>query len=171
MARATVEGNKVTIDEIAYEVRNAGTDRYSITDEFGRTIGNFELRARRIVPDDYGLRDAHPLVEIAKLWRDANDAALNAGPPPSKMICEMVTLLSADDAELAKERAHRAWLKTQSGVKAAFCTVDAANGKAIAIRVWSSAARREAILAKPPPSGSEAPEAQSAEVVALLDDL
>lgn len=168
--RITVDGNRVVIDDSTYEVRPAGTNRYSIFDEVGRTLGNFWVRAKAIVPDDYGVEDAHSLVDIARAWRNANDGSLNAGPPPSRMICEIVTLASAEPDAIAKERAHRTWLKTQSGLKSAICTVDAASGKALSIRVWTSAAKRDACLALTPPPEAAPPDATSTETLALVDD-
>jgi len=72
MAKTTVSGNKVTIDDSTYQVAPAGTGQYSVCDDFGGRLGYFTVRARAVTAEDYGVPDVHPVLQIGKLWLAAN---------------------------------------------------------------------------------------------------
>ena len=165
----SVEGNRVTIDGENYLVTPAGTDRYAVSDDFGGALGYFSLQGKVIKTDDYGVAGAPALKEVGRLWRDANDGALDAKPKPqSRMVAEVLTLTSFKPEDVDQARAHTAWLQSQPGIKAAFYAHDD-KGKAIAVRIWKTRANMEG-KGTPPDTAKELP-SSSTEVLALIDDI
>ena len=170
-SKISVKDNRVTIDDVSYEITGAGTDRYTITNEFGNVLGNFELRGMSIRPDDYNLRDAPPVVEVAKLWRDANMGRLqHRVPPPSKMVCEVVTWDALEEEPLPQLRNHRRWLKKQEGTKGAFFARDPESGKITFVRVFVNKDRMAAIKAEAGPAEMVEPEGGTVAALQLIED-
>lgn len=152
-AKTRVDGNRVTIDDLVYEVKPAG-GQYAVLDEFGGKLGYFTVRGKTILPEDYGVAGAHPVKEIARLWAGAN---LNKDekPPPlvTKGVCQVSTHEAPSDADLEGARKHRAWLKKQPGCKASYLVRDPATGKALTIAVWQTRAHLEASEKAAAPEG------------------
>ncbi len=170
--KTSVDGNRVVIDDAEYTVKPAGTDRYAVFDYFGAALGYFMVRGKMIQPDDYRIAGAHPIVQIGRLWRAGNAGELEAkANPPSKMVCEVLTLAPIESALLDGARAHVRWLKTQPGLKSAFYAHDPTTGKAMAVRVWATQGHLERCRAATPPEDAKELPSTSTDVLALLDDL
>jgi hypothetical protein len=142
--KTRVDGNRVTIDDLVYEVHPAGESYYKISDEFGQVLGYIRVRGKVIVPEDYGLEGAPPVKEIGRLWGAAN---LTTGQPAalaSKGVCQITTHETPSEEALVGARAHRAWLKKQPGIKASYLVRDPATGKAMSITICQTRAQLDA---------------------------
>jgi heme-degrading monooxygenase HmoA len=169
-SKTQVSGNRVTIDEYAYDVKPAGQNRYTVVDEFGGTLGHFMLRGKTIVPDDYGVSGAHPVLQIAKLWMAANTPSDEKSGPASPVVCRIAVLERPAAGELEQAKAYQAWLKKLPGLKAAHFAYDAATGKAVSISVWENRERMAALRERTPPDGAVALKTLSVEVLPVVDD-
>jgi len=170
--KTSVDGNKVTIDEYVYELKptTANPNKYSVKDEFGGSLGHITIEGRNLDVEDYGVQGAHPLAQIAKLYRDAQ-GGVEAKRPASRMICQIHTFDKFDPAEMEKAHAYRRWLKTQPGLKTAFFTYDATTTVARSIRVWSSREQMAVATNRAPPAGASEPTPSSVEVTLLAEDI
>lgn len=172
MAKTSVAGERVTIDDSVYLVKPAGTGQYVVHDDFGDKLGYFGVRGRAIVPEDYGVAGMHPVLQIAKLWTahhlaKADDAG---GAPATKGFCRVVTHEKADDAALEKARAYRAWMKKQPGCKASYYVLDPATGKAMSISIWETREQLGAARDQTPPDGAVALKSTSVEVFPIVEE-
>jgi hypothetical protein len=147
MASTKVEGNRVTIDGMVYEVRAAGDEYYSVHDEFGETLGYLRFRGKSMSTDDYKLDGAPPLATIGRLWSAANAANASPSRVISRGVCHVAMHEGATDADLEAARAYRAWLKRQPGIRASYLARDPASGKAMSISLWQTRAHLDAALA------------------------
>jgi len=168
--KASVSGDRVTVDDASYEIKPAGTDRYAVFDEFGGALGYFMVHGRAVKVDDYGLEGAPPLMLIGRAWVAA------AHPEPlavkaSHMVCRVATSESPTEAELEQAKARAAWLKQQPGAKLAFVARDAASGKMLAVSVWSSPEKLAAAFEHAPPQGAAEPASAKVELLPLAADL
>jgi hypothetical protein len=157
MAQKTgVDGNRVTIDGFVYLVTPAGSGRYAVGDEFGSKMGYFTIRGKVVMPDDYGIEGAHPVVQIGKLWSAAQAAkpAEKTAAPATKGVCRVETHERPSDADQEKARAYRAWLKKQPGCKASYFVLDPATGKALSISIWETREHLTAVKEAKPPEGA-----------------
>ena len=172
-SKTHANGPRVTIDDSVYVIRPAGAARYTVFDDFGGTLGNFTVRGKTVVPDDYGVEGAHPIVQIARLWVNAN----LSGPeeklpePQGKMVCRVVTHGRPGEADLQKARAHRAWLAEQPGFKGAYLAQDPATGKTLSVSLWETKEHLAALRDLPPPSGASPLKATVTEQFQLFDDV
>jgi hypothetical protein len=160
------ENTRVTIDGIQYEIRDAGTLRYAVFDEFSGHLGYFELRGKAIVPDDFGVHGAPPIVTIAKAWQTAH------GPAPEKPsfhVCRIAKVSDVDDYTLRCARAYANWLK-QCGAKAAFVAYDEEAKKMTLVSVWGARSRMTNALEKEPPAGASEPSSAEVEIIGLAQD-
>lgn len=160
------QGTRVTLDGLTYEIRDAGTDRYAVFDEFSGHLGYFELRGKRIVPDDFGVHLAPPIATIAKAWVDA------VGPVPEKVsfhVCRIARVSDVDDFTLRCAKAYATWLKTL-GAKAAFVTYDEETKKMSLVSVWGARSRMTLALEKEPPAGASEPSSAEVEITTLAQD-
>ena len=147
------EHPRVTLDGLKYEVRDAGTNRYAVFDEFGGHLGYFEMRGKAIVPDDFGVSAAPPIVTIAKAWLAAVGPVLEK---PSFHVCRTVSASDVDDFTLRRAKAYATWLK-QCGAKAAFVTHDEETKKMSIVSVWGARSRMQNALEKEAPAGAGEP--------------
>lgn len=160
MATSPQDSERVTIGDIGYDCREAGTNRYAVFDEFGGHLGYFEVRGRTVVPDDFGVHSAPPIMTIAKAWLAA------AGPMPEKgsfHVCRIVKANDVDDFTLRRAKAYAGWLK-QCGAKAAFVTHDEETKKMSLISVWGARTRMANAIEKEPPAGAGEPTGDGVEV-------
>ena len=171
--KTSVTGNRVTIEDSVYVIKPAGALRYTVLDDFGGTLGNFVVRGKAVVPDDYGVEGAHPIVQIARLWVTATMSGPEEKPPEpqGKMVCRIVTHARPGEADLTKARAHRAWLAEQPGYKGAYLVQDAATGKTLSVSLWETAEHLAAPKDLPPPSGAAPLKATATEQFQLFDDV
>ena len=142
--KTRVDGNRVTIDDLAYEVQPAGESYYSVRDEFGVALGYFRVRGRVVTPEDFGVEGAPPLKDIGRLWAAASLWGDKPAALVTKGVCQIVTHEAPSDAELESARIHRAWLKKQPGIKASYLVRDPATGKAMSISIWQNRAQLDA---------------------------
>ena len=171
--KTSVNGNRVTIEDSVYNVKPAGLNRYTVSDDFGGTLGNFNVRGKAIDPDDYGVEGVHPVVQIARLWATANLAKpeeKGAGPE-SKVVCRIVTHARPGDADLKKAKAHRAWLAQQPGFKGAYLMQDPETGKTLSISLWETKEHLTALKDQTPPAGAASLKATATELFQLFEDL
>ncbi len=150
--KTSVSGNRVTIEDSVYNVKPAGLNRYTVSDDFGGTIGNFNVRGKAIDPDDYGVEGVHPVVQIARLWATANLQARREGHGPR----EQGGVSHRDprppgDADVKKAKAHRAWLAEQPGFKGAYLAQDPETGKTLSISLWETKEHLAALKDQTPP--------------------
>ena len=160
MSSPALDPARVTIDDTGYDCREAGTNRYAVFDEFGGHLGYFELRGKRIVPDDFGVHSAPPIMTIARAWLDA------AGPMPEKAsfhVCRIVKANDVDDFTLRRAKAYASWLK-QCGAKAAFVTHDEETKKMSVVSVRGARTRMTNALEKEAPAGASEPSGDGVEV-------
>jgi hypothetical protein len=171
--KTSVTGDRVTIDDSIYVIKPAGAARYTVLDDFGGTLGNFNVRGKTVVPDDYGVEGAHPIVQIARLWVAANLSGPEEKPPEpqGKMVCRVVTHGRPAEAELQKARAHRAWLAEQPGFKGAYLAQDPATGKTLSVSLWETKEHLAALKDLAPPAGAAPVKAVSTEQFQLFDDV
>lgn len=171
--KTSVTGDRVTIEDSIYVIKPAGAARYTVLDDFGGTLGNFNVRGKTVVPDDYGVEGAHPIVQIARLWVVANLSGPEEKPPEpqGKMVCRIVTHGRPVEAELQKARAHRAWLAEQPGFKGAYLAQDPATGKTLSVSLWETKEHLGALKDLPPPTGAAALKAVTTEQFQLFDDV
>jgi hypothetical protein len=160
----------VTLEGHSYAIKPAGTDRHAVYNEFGEHCGYFRVKGKTVTADDYGVNGAHPLVQVGRAWVFAGGAGEDK-PVTSKMVAEVHALASAEPADLDAARAHLRWLKTQPGLRTAFCAHDAASGKILAIRVWANRAQMEASKGRTPPVGVKEPATTGVDVLGLIEDL
>ena len=160
------ENTRVTIDGLQYEVRDAGTNRYAVFDEFSGHLGYFEMRGKAIVPDDFGVHAAPPIVTIAKAWLAAH------GPVAEKAsfhVCRIAKVSDVDDYTLRCAKAHATWLK-KCGAKAAVVAYDEETKKMTLISVWGARTRMANALEKEPPAGASEPSSAEVEIIGLAQD-
>lgn len=171
--KTSVTGDRVTIEDSIYVIKPAGAARYTVLDDFGGTLGNFNIRGKTVVPDDYGVEGAHPIVQIARLWVAANLSGPEEKPPEpqGKMVCRIVTHGRPVEAELHKARAHRAWLAEQPGFKGAYLAQDPVTGKTLSVSLWETKEHLAALKDLPPPTGAAALKAVATEQFQLFDDV
>ena len=170
-SKTSVTGNRVTIDDSAYDVKPAGAGKYTVFDEFGGRLGNFTVRGKAVDPEDYGVAGAHPVSQIAKLWAAASlSQPGEKSRPESKMVCRITTHDRPEAADLEKARAHLAWLKKQPGVKAAYLAHDPATGKTLSISVWETREQIAALKDRTPPDGAAPLKSLGVELLSLVDD-
>jgi hypothetical protein len=168
MASAPSENRvRVTIAETVYEIGEAGTNRYSVFDEFGAQLGYFEMRGKAIIPDDYGVDGAHSIVAVAKEWVAAAGPVLQK---PSLQVCRIAKASDVDDLVITRAKAYVTWLK-QCGAKAAFVTHDRDAKTLSSVSVWGSSQRLAAALEKQAPLDAAEPEGCTVEVQSLAQDL
>jgi len=170
MAKTSVAGNRVTIDDGVYDVKLASTNKYAVFDEFGTKLGNFIVRGKQLDPEDYGVQGAHPIVQIAKLWAAVHLAkADEKSGPESKMVCRIATHERPSAADLEKARDYQAWLKKQPGVKAAYLAHDPATGKTLSISVWETREQMAALKDRAAPETAVALKSVSVEVLPIIE--
>lgn len=166
-SKTAVSGNRVSIDDVNYDIKAAGTDRFAVYDEFGGALGYFETRGKAVVPDDWGVDGAPPIITIAKLWlADAAPKVVRA----SLMVCRTSKSEAVGEADVDKAKAYATWLKKQPGAKAAFVAHDAATNKLSCVSVWSSRGKLAAALELPVPIGAEEPASSEVEITPLAQD-
>ncbi len=162
-----VEGNKVTIDDVAYQLKPQPDGSIKVFDEYNQNIGSFTFRARAVDAEDFGVELAHPVKQIGKLWVDANAAAREAKPAAAALaLCRIAQHEAPDDAAVAKASAYFAWLKKQPGVISATLAYDAAKKRAVSITIWKDQASMTALAA--PPEGAAPLKASSAETIPVV---
>jgi hypothetical protein len=168
--KTSVSKNRVTIDDFSYEVKTVTAGSYKVIDQFGGHIGNFTMRGKEVVAEDYELPDAHPVAQIGKLWAIENLAALAAdkAASTSKMVCSVAFHAGVEPADVASARAYRDWLKRQPGIEKAF--VAQAAGKMVTISIWRTAQHLSAAKGKTP-EGVAVPTQTTTDVYNLMDDL
>ncbi len=148
--KTSVDGDRVKIDDCAYQVKPAGENKYKVFDEFDMHLGFFTVRGRAIEAEDFGVEGAHPLVRIGKLWNEAHYAALSANKSAGpQAFCRIVRHEAPSEAELSQATAYVAWLRKQPGVISAHLSHDAVSKKTASITVWASR-EQQAALASPP---------------------
>lgn len=160
------EHPRVTIDGLKYELRDAGTNRYAVFDEFSSHLGYFEMRGKAIVPDDFGVHSAPAIVTIAKAWLAA------FGPVPEKVsfhVCRIAKVNDVDDFTLRCAKAYASWLK-QCGARAAFVAYDEETKKMTLVSVWGARSRMTIALEKQPPAGASEPSGAEIEIIGLAQD-
>lgn len=172
MAKTSVKGERVTIDDSDYLVKPAGTAQYAVFDDFGSQLGYFKVRGRAIEPEDYGVDGMHPIIQIAKLWTAANleKPAEPGATPASKGVCRVVTHDKPAAGEAEKGRAYRAWLRKQPGCKASYYVSDPATGKGMSISIWETREQLTAARDAAPPEGAAALKSTSIEVFPLVEE-
>ncbi len=172
--KTSVTGNRVTIEDSVYFIKPAGINRYTVFDDFGCILGNFNLRGKTIDPDDYGVEGVHAVMQIARLWSTAElpkaEEEKSAGPE-SKVVCRIVTHGRPGDADMKKAKAHRAWLTAQPGFKGAYLAQDPETGKTLSISLWETRERLEALKDQTPPEGAASLKPTATEVFQLFEDL
>jgi hypothetical protein len=169
--RTSVDGNKVRIDDSSYEVKPAGKDNYAVFDDFGGRLGYFTVRGKVITPEDYGVDGAHPVVQIGRLWAAANlfkEQDKEAGPR-TVGVCRIAVHERPSPADMDKARAHRAWMKKQTGCKASYFVHDPETGKALSISIWANRGQLAALGSASPPEGAALP-ATSVEIYPFVED-
>jgi hypothetical protein len=169
--KTAVDGNRVTIDDTVYLVTPAGTNQYAVADDFGAKLGYFTVRGKTVTPEDYGTPGAHPVAQIGRLWLAANSgAAEKVGPPVTKGLCRIVTHDQPAEADAAKARAYRAWLRKQPGCKASYYVHDPATGKAMSISIWGTRAQLDAVKEADGPGGGPGLAATTVELYPMVED-
>jgi hypothetical protein len=170
--KSSVENYQITIEDSVYIVKSAGPNKYAVFDDFGGKLGGFVVRGNAIEPEDYGVAGAHPILRIAKRWAEANrSTATKAGAAPnSTMVCRISTHDRPTETDLRRARAHRAWLKSQPGFKAAYLAQDPATGKTLAITLWASREQLAALEARALPEGAVPLKPLSTETLQLLEE-
>lgn len=170
-SKTHVAGNRVTIDDSAYDVKLSSTNKYSVFDEWGTKLGNFGVRGKQVDPEDYGVQGAHPIAQICKLWAAVHLAKPDEkSGPESKVVCRIATHERPGAADLEKARGYQAWLKKQPGVKAAYLAHDPATGKTLSISVWETREQMAALKDLSPPDGAAALKSSSVEVLPIVDN-
>src|SRR4051812_1834182 len=171
-SKTSVDGNRVKIDDSSYVVKVAGTGQYAVFDDFGGQLGYFTVRGKSVTAEDYGVADAHPVVQIGKLWTAAalSKPEEKGAGPATKGVCRIATHERPSDADADKARAYRAWMKKQPGCKASFYVLDPATGKALSISVWETREQLSAIKDAAPPDGAVALKTTSVEVFAMVEE-
>jgi hypothetical protein len=172
MAKTSVRGNQVTIDELVYKLTPAGAGQYAVDDEFGGRLGYITVRGRAVSAEDYGVAGAHPVLQIGKLW-----AAVNLAAPEQKGaeiatrgLCRVATHEKPSDADAEKARAHRAWLKKLPGCKASYYVFDPTSGKALSISIWENRELLNAMKETSPPDGAVPLRTTSIEVYPIVEE-
>ncbi len=160
---------RVKIDACTYTVKEAGIDRYAVSDEFGTSMGYFVVKGRKLEPDDFGT-GAHSILEVAKCFRDRADQAPKKRKT-SYQVCQIVSFDEVDESSLAAIDEYQTWLRSQPGLKTAFFVHDPVTRKAKSIRVWGSKERMETFALKQPPAGAAEPPVSGTEVTPMAQDL
>jgi hypothetical protein len=161
-----VQGNRVTIDDVSYDVKVQPDGSYKVFDEYSSHIGNFTVRGRAVDAEDYGVELAHPVAKIGKLWVEAGVAMREAKPQVAVALCRIVQHEPPDEAALAKARAYVTWLKKQPGVLSAVLAHDPGKKKTTSITVWTN---QESLAAlKAPPEGAAPLKASSVELLPVV---
>ena len=169
-SKTSVAGNRVTIDDNVYDVKPAGTNKYSVFDEFGDKLGNFTVRGKAVDPEDYGVAGACSISQISKLWAAEHlSKADEKSSPEGKMVCRIATHDRPSAADLQKAKGYQAWLKKQPGVKAAYLTHDSATGKTLSISVWETREQMAALKDRAAPDDAVALKSVSVEVMPIVD--
>jgi hypothetical protein len=156
----------VKIGDLAYEIRDAGTDRYGVYDEFGGHLGYFEMRGKRIVADDFGRAGAPPVVDVARAWVAA------VGPVQEKKsfhLCRIARVNDADELTVRRAKAYATWLKS-CGAKAAFVSYDEESKKLTLFSVWGAQTRMANALEKEAPADAGEPSSAEVEILSLAQD-
>jgi hypothetical protein len=170
--RTRVEGNKVIIDDSTYVVTPAGANQYVVNDDFGGKLGYFKVNGRTIIPEDYGVDGAHPIVQIGRLWAGAqlsNDKEKAAGPA-TKGVCRIAVHERPSEVDLEKARAYRAWMKKQTGCKASYFVLDPATGKALSISIWENRAQIASLRDGTPPGDAADLASSSVELYPIVEE-
>src|SRR3954466_4718523 len=107
-SKTSVTGNRVTIDDSAYDVKPAGPNKYTVFDEFGGKLGNFTVRGKIVDAEDYGVAGAHPVAQLGKLWLAANTKGDEKAGPESKVVCRVATHERPAAEDLTKAKAYQA---------------------------------------------------------------
>ncbi len=165
-----VDGERVTIDDSTYRVRSAGTGKYAVFDDFGGKLGTFTVTGKAITPEDYGVADMHPVLQIAKLWTAHHLSKSEGAAPATKGICRVVTHERPSAADMEQARAHRAWQKKQPGCKASYFAYDPATGKAMSISIWASRDELSAARDATPPDGIAPLKSAGVEVYPIVEE-
>jgi len=165
-SKTAVSGNRVSIDDVNYDLTAAGTDRWAVCDEFGGALGYFQTRGKAVVPDDWGVEGAHAIVTIAKLWLASAEPVV---AKPSLMVCRTSKSEGVSEADVEQAKAYATWLK-KAGAKAAFVSHDAETNKLCCISVWSSRGKLTAALEQPVPTGAAEPASSQVEISPLAQD-
>ncbi len=146
MASPKVEGNRVTIDDMVFEMKPAGAGQFKVYDEFGHHLGYFRIEGKRVIVEDYGVEGAPNLNVISRLWGPAHFAL---GAPAqalvTKGVCRVATHEAPTDEALAKARVRLAWLKKQPGVRACYLVRDPETGKAKTFTIFQNRAALQRI--------------------------
>lgn len=167
-----VDGDRVTIDDSVYRVKPAGSGQYAVFDDFGGKLGYFTVNGKAIKPEDYGVADMHPVLQIAKLWA-AHHLSKNeekGAELATKGLCRVVTHERPSAADLEKARAYRAWLKKQPGCKASYFVHDPATGKAMSISIWEGREQLSAARDATPPDGLAPLKSAGVEVYPIVEE-
>ncbi|MFT3766420.1 MAG: hypothetical protein QM820_13045 [Minicystis sp.] len=172
MAKTSVNGNRVTIDDSVYILTPAGTARYAVTTDFGDQLGYFMVKGRAVTADDFGVAGMHPVLQIGKLWVAANAPKTEekSGAPATRGVCRVVTHEKPSDADAEKARAYRAWMKKQPGCKASYYVLDPATGKALSISIWETREQMAAAKDAAPPDGAAALPSTGVEVYPMVEE-
>ncbi len=171
MAKTSVDGTRVTIDDSVYVLKPAGTGKFAVFDDFGGKLGFITVRGKAVEAEDYGVDGAHPLAQIGKLYAAANQPkAEEKGGPPTKGFCRIATHEQPAEADLEKARAHRAWLRKLPGCKASYLVRDPATGKALSISIWETREQLAALKDAAPPEGAVALRSTSVEVYPVVEE-
>ncbi len=161
--------NRVVIDDCAYEVKSAGTQRYAVFDEFGAAAGYFSIRGLTVVPDDFGVA-THPVLRIGRVWQQQNGDGIAA----ERKACWMVARTESVVGPLAELQnralARVSWLKTEGLAKLAYASYEAETSTLTITAVFATKQRLEASEAKPPPENCGPLEGATARIAALLQD-
>jgi hypothetical protein len=162
-----VEGNKVSIDDVAYQLKPQPDGSIKVFDDYNMHIGSFTFRGRAVEAEDFGVELAHPVKQIGKLWVEAQVAAREAKPAAAALaLCRIAQHEPADEASVTKASAYVAWLKKQPGVISATLAYDSAKKRAVSITVWKDQASMSALTA--PPDGAAPLKASSSETIPVV---
>jgi hypothetical protein len=169
--RTSVDGNKVKIDDETYLVTPAGAGQQVVHDDFGGKLGYFTVRGKVVEAEDYGVAGAPPVVQIGRLWAAAQASKDDkAAGPATKGVCRIAVHEKPSEADLAKGRAYRAWMRKQTGCKASYFVHDPATGKALSISIFENRAQIAALRDGTPPSDAAALAAASVEVYPIVEE-
>src|SRR5262245_46287298 len=103
MAKVTaVDGNRVTLDDVVYEVVPAGTAQFYIVNEFGDKLGYFTVRGKTVNPEDYRLTGAPPVIRIARLWAKVHLLQEEETKLVTKGFCQIALHESASEEDLSR---------------------------------------------------------------------
>jgi hypothetical protein len=171
-SRTSVTGDNVHIDDSTYHVGRAGADQYLVTDDFGSKLGYFTMRGRVVMPEDYGVEGAHPVVQIGRLWAAANlfKSDDKGGAPATKGLCRVAVHDKPAEGDLPRARAYRAWMRKQPGCKASWFVLDPSTGKGLSISIWENRAQLASLKDGTPPGDAVALPEASVEIYPIVEE-